>query len=233
MMTVNAFLDVMPAFTFTKYPNGKKDDVIMSFPALKRLSGGRFKSVLDIPLKEVLFHFKPGTTKDQRQSVVRDLLGIIDGDETEIYWYDEQIDGIDLATEILSLFFGFATLVVMFICFFSLVSSMFTNVTEQAKEIGILLALGVNKNWLRRIYIYEAFILVLSSSVLGIAIGVLISWTMTIQQVLFTQTPVPFVLPYGQTILVFILSILFAIFSSWGPINLMLRQNIVKLMKSI
>jgi uncharacterized membrane protein required for colicin V production len=55
----------------------------------------------------------------------------------EIYLYDDQVEGISIANKILALVFGFATIVVMFICFFSLVASMFTNINEQAKEIGI------------------------------------------------------------------------------------------------
>jgi ABC-type antimicrobial peptide transport system permease subunit len=38
--------------------------------------------------------------------------------------------------------FSLTTLIAMFICFFSLMSSMFTNVYEQTKEIGVLRALG-------------------------------------------------------------------------------------------
>ena len=161
------------------------------------------------------------------------LGSIIDRDQMEIYLYDDQVQGISIANKILALVFGFATVVVMFICFFSLVASMFTNVNEQAKEIGILLALGINKSWLKRIYIYEAFILVFASSLMGIFIGVVISWSMTVQQVLFTQTPIPFVFPWQQTLLIFFLSIIFAFISSFGPINYMTNQNIIKLMKTI
>jgi hypothetical protein len=41
----------------------------------------------------------------------------------------------------------------MLICFFSLVSSMYTNVHEQTKEIGVVLALGLPRSWLTRVCI--------------------------------------------------------------------------------
>jgi ABC-type lipoprotein release transport system permease subunit len=50
---------------------------------------------------------------------------------------------------------------------------MTSNIHEQSKEIAILRALGISRAWMYRIYIYESFILVLSSSILGIAIGMI------------------------------------------------------------
>ena len=71
----------------------------------------------------------------------------------------------------------------MLIGVFSLMSSMYTNIFEQTKEIGILRAMGINKSWLMRIYIYESFILVFSSSVMGMIIGTIVSYTMVLQRV--------------------------------------------------
>src|SRR3954470_13126529 len=84
----------------------------------------------------------------------------------------------------------------MAICFFSLTSSMFTNVYEQSKEIAVLRALGLSKGALYRVYVSEAFVLVLASSLLGVLIGLVVSYTMTAQQILFTQLPIPFAFPW-------------------------------------
>ena len=81
----------------------------------------------------------------------------------------------------------------MLICFFSLTSSMYTNVRENAKEtgfylfsffflslffpltslpsIGILRAVGVPREWIARVAIYEAFVIVFSSCFMGLLIG--------------------------------------------------------------
>ena len=48
----------------------------------------------------------------------------------------------------------------------------FTYITM--KEIGVLRAIGLPRSWVYRIYIYEAFILVFSSSLLGIMIGTIV-----------------------------------------------------------
>jgi len=84
---------------------------------------------------------------------------------------------------------------------------------------------------MQRIYIYEAFILVLSSSILGILIGVGVGWTVAIQRVLFTELPVPFRFPYELFLVVFSMSIVFAVISSWAPIWIIMRRPIVSLMR--
>ena len=71
--------------------------------------------------------------------------------------------------------------ITMFLCFFSLSSSMSANLYEQAKEIGVLRAIGLKKNRIIMLYIYEAFILVISSSMLGVLIGTIVGFTMTLQ----------------------------------------------------
>ena len=57
---------------------------------------------------------------------------------------------------------------------------MSANLYESAKEIGILRAIGLRKIRIILLYVYEAFILVMASSILGILIGVAVGWSMTV-----------------------------------------------------
>ncbi len=69
----------------------------------------------------------------------------------------------------------------MFLCFFSLSASMGANLYTQTKEIGVMRAIGVSKFYIIRSYVYEAFILVVSSAFQGIWIGLFIGWLVTDQ----------------------------------------------------
>jgi len=60
------------------------------------------------------------------------------------------------------------TIFTMVVAFFSLNTSMFTNIMEQSKELGILRALGISRGRVYRIYAYEAFVLLISSAILGV-----------------------------------------------------------------
>ena len=68
----------------------------------------------------------------------------------------------------------------MFLCFFSLSSSMSANLYDQQKEIGILRALGFSKSRIIFLYTYEAFILVMASSLLGVFVGTVAAFTMVL-----------------------------------------------------
>ncbi len=92
-------------------------------------------------------------------------------------------------TTILNMIFNVIIAITMFLCFFSLSSSMTANLYEQTKEIGILRAIGLTKMRITLLYIYESFLLVMASSLLGILIGTMVGFTMTIQQTLFVEIP--------------------------------------------
>jgi ABC-type antimicrobial peptide transport system permease subunit len=53
------------------------------------------------------------------------------------------------------------------------------NIIKQSREIGVLRCIGVKKKEIILLYVYEAFVLVFSSSLFGILIGWLIGYTMT------------------------------------------------------
>lgn len=57
---------------------------------------------------------------------------------------------------------------------------MSANLYEQSKEIGIMRAMGMPNKRIYLLYIYESFILVLSSSLLGIMIGTVVGFSMTL-----------------------------------------------------
>jgi ABC-type antimicrobial peptide transport system permease subunit len=57
---------------------------------------------------------------------------------------------------------------------------MTANLLEQTKEIGIMRAMGITKKRIISLYVYEAFVLVMASSLLGILIGTMVGFTMTL-----------------------------------------------------
>lgn len=229
-----AFLDSSPVFKFSKFPSILSQDSIVSFPTYVRLSQGKLKSVSEVPLKHFLIQMNPDLTddgKDQLKVVLQKAILEQSSSELEVWDYRDAIKPAQQANVVVGFFFNFTTVIAMLISFFSLMSSMYSNIYEQTKEIGVLRAIGIKKIWMYRIYIYEAFILVLASSILGMIIGAVVGFTMTIQRVLFTQLPIPFTFPWQLMIVVFLGSIVFAVLASWGPTRQVLNKPIVQIMR--
>ncbi len=191
-------------------------------------------SVEDLPYSELLLqvsgdYTQKGPKRDELKSQLYEL--IKDQPGLRVWDYYGSSNPIEKADKILTAFFMFTTVVAMLIASFSLVSSMYTNIYEQTKEIGIVRAIGMRRAWLRRIYIYEAFVLVLASSLLGVIIGSAVGYTMLLQRILFTQLPLPFRFPWQILIVVFIFSMVFALASSLGPITSVMKKSIVHILR--
>merc|ERR1712000_784603 len=133
--------------------------------------------------------------------------------------------------ELMTYFFTTTTVVAMCVAFFSLIASMYANVREQTKELGVLRALGLTRPRLYRVYMYEAFTLVFSSSILGIIIGSTVGYTMVLQQALFTQRPLRFHFDAYLLLAVFLSSMLGAVIASLGPVRQVLQHSVVQVLR--
>ena len=81
----------------------------------------------------------------------------------------------------------------------------------------MLRSLGFTRWRICLLYFYEALILVFASCLLGILIGVIVGTTMDMQQAMFLDENFAFFFPWRQTIEIFMLSILCAFLSTFGP----------------
>ena len=81
----------------------------------------------------------------------------------------------------------------------------------------MLRAIGITKYRVRMLYFYESLILVTSSCILGVLIGTGVGYTMLLQFNLFLGVKVPVFFPWGQFLLVMLLSLICAFLSTWGP----------------
>ena len=133
---------------------------------------------------------------------------------------------------IINLVFTIITIITMIICFFSLVSTMGGNIIKQAREIGVMRCIGMKKYQITMLYVYEAFVLVFSSSLFGILIGLLIGYTMTAQRALFTNIPIPYEFPWSNFFTVLVVSIICAFASSYGPAKTIVNQEISMIMRN-
>ena len=122
--------------------------------------------------------------------------------------------------------FNIIIAITMFLCFFSLSSSMSANLYEQSKEIGVMRAMGMTKVRIYLLYIYESFILVMSSSFLGVMIGTIVGFSTTIQQSIFAGFPLGFFFPWQQFIIIMGLSMGCAFLSTWAPTRDLLKKEI-------
>ena len=151
----------------------------------------------------------------------------------DLWFYSSLNSRLDKVSNIIFLIFYIISSVVLIFCLFNLTASMTINIFEQKKEIAIMRSLGMKKRHVIFIYIAEAFILILTSSIIGSIIGSIISYTMALQWTVFTNVNVGFNLPTGSIIVIISISIFGGIFSTYIPAKNMLNKSIAELIKAI
>eukprot|EP00741_Cyanophora_paradoxa_P024886 tig00000317_g24027.t1 len=223
-----------PGFKFSKFPTVTNQDVLVSLPSFLRFCRGAFRSVEDIPYGRLFIKLKPRVTSAQRSDFVAALARATRANSAvEVWNFYDRTSAINAASRILDAFFVGATIIAMFLCLFSLTASMYSNIHEQAKEIGVLRAMGATRSMVVRLYCYEAFSLVISASLLALLIGLGIGYTMTLQRFLFTQLPVPFYFPYVLVAVIFAMAVACALASSAWPAWGVVRTSVVDVMRRL
>mmetsp|Transcript_12263 Transcript_12263/g.16649 ORF Transcript_12263/g.16649 Transcript_12263/m.16649 type:complete len:82 (+) Transcript_12263:1992-2237(+) len=77
------------------------------------------------------------------------------------------------------LFVAIIAVIALFIAFFLLMISMTANIQEAVWEYGVLRSIGITKEQGKRIFLYEAFMVVCSAAILGFSVGLIVSVMVT------------------------------------------------------
>ena len=93
--------------------------------------------------------------------------------------------------------------------------------------------MGFTKYRVRLLYFYESLVLVLSSCILGVLIGTMVGYTMLLQFNLFLNMKVAPFFPWGQFLLVVLLSLLCAFFSTWAPATNLTNRSIAGIFRLV
>jgi hypothetical protein len=164
-----AFLRQCPILLAMSLNPSSFTDAVISLTDAVELSDERFTSITQVPMERLFIKTKPGVTESQINKVLSEVNQI--SENTAKYTTAEAaIKGLKSASDLLTIIFQGITLMTMIVSFFSLNSTMYTNILEQRQEMGVWRSLGVNKVTVYRIFAYEAFILTSSSSILGVSV---------------------------------------------------------------
>lgn len=231
-LRVIGFINAAPCFKFSPFPLVPSQSVIVSIPTLWNMSKSAHAAVQGLPILTFLMERQDGLSTSEKAELSSDISKRFSAlPELNVYDYDADASALDIPKQALELVFSFTTVVAMTVSFFSLVSSMTSNIHEQSKEIAIMRALGMSRAWMYRVYIYESFVLVMASSFLGIIIGYILGLAMTLQQSLFTQLPIPFIFPWYLLAAVLLFSMVLSVGASYFPIHRFMLMEVVKLFR--
>lgn len=169
---------------------------------------------------------------DKAVGIVSDIINKDPDYICRIWYYNSLRSRLDTISQLILQIFYIVSTVVLFFCFFNLAASMTINIFEQKKEIAILRSLGMKRPHVAFVFVSEAVVLILSSSVIGLVIGSLISYTMSLQWQMFMNISVDYSIPTIPLIMVIGFSIVGGILSTIVPAIRMMKVSISMLIRN-
>lgn len=106
-----------------------------------------------------------------RVPMVQDNLSRVLGPEFEVSRWDEIAPFIRELLENVDRVFSFIVLVFLLVILLGIVNSMFMNVLERVREIGTMMALGIRRGYILRLFILEGAVLGALGAAIGLALG--------------------------------------------------------------
>ena len=121
-----------------------KNSALLSLPMFAKFSG--LKSVKEVSYERLAIKMKEQyDTQEEHRMLLNDLRenGVESYYKWVVRYQMENPQKVEQVDNVMSMIFSAIIAITMFLCFFSLSASMSANLYEQAKEIGILRALGL------------------------------------------------------------------------------------------
>jgi ABC-type antimicrobial peptide transport system permease subunit len=112
---------------------------------------------------------------------------------------------------------------------FGLIASAYSSILERRREIAITRTLGLYPSDINRMFLLESLILLLSSGGAGGIIGILLSYLLSQNMILFTESPSVFALPWDIIGIIVGLSLLVLIWGMNGLLRKLKRQNLIEI----
>lgn len=110
---------------------------------------------------------------------------------------------------------------------------MLGNLYEQCKEISVMRAIGFSKDKITKLYVYEAFILVIASSINGVIIGTTVGWVITFIRMKFIDMKMLFVFPIREFFIVSAIALACAFLSTYSPSRILMSKSIPDIARTV
>lgn len=160
------------------------------------------------------------------------LGGILTDDTMLIFDIKKFEDGVRSTLFLLEIFIIVVGAVAFCISFFLLVVSTTQNIRENIWEFGVLRAIGLRKDQILRIYLYESLAVTITSCILGLIVGFILALTLSLQFNLFLELPFNVAFPYALTFSMYGLAIITTVLGTAIPMHSVNERPIAGILKA-
>ena len=190
-------------------------------------------STYNIPKGNFLLRFATGLSAEQRSTLKNSLSVYVPGVYTLVLDLTASAESISSTLNFLNLFFIIVAAISLILSFFLILVSFVSNIQENAWEFGVLRAIGLNKDQMSRVYIYEALCLTVGASILGSIVGIVTAISIIEQFNIFTEMPFEFSFPYAVFFFSIGMAVLTAVIGSKLALDVIKKRQISSIVKGL
>ncbi|MFX0139056.1 MAG: ABC transporter permease [Candidatus Hodarchaeota archaeon] len=163
-------------------------------------------------------------TKEEIQSSYQDRDFLIDDAISKIIFLSDMYERQSTLMEVINWF-------AIAIAIFGLISSMYAVMLERKFEIGILRSVGMKVKNVRKLFLIESMILMLSSGTMGTIIGTYCAYLLETNLGLMTEMPIVFKVPFDALLRVYFISVLVGFVGMYIILIRLSRQTIMDIFR--
>jgi putative ABC transport system permease protein len=123
---------------------------------------------------EYALALEPGVTPEE----VKVALAAKLGDQFEVHTWSERIPFVTDLVETQTKIFNIVSTIVLVVVLLGIVNAMLMNVLERVREIGTMLAVGMRRAQIVRLFLMEGAVIGVVGGVIGVVLGVLLVFAM-------------------------------------------------------
>jgi len=121
----------------------------------------------------------------------------------------------------------------LIIAFFSIFSSTQTSIIEALHEIGIIKAIGLKEKELILVFISQALILTLISTILGGLVGYSLAYLQWLQSAISTEFPITIIAPDPIVLSIYLIALLLSIFGTYLPVRSLKHKEPSEILRTL
>lgn len=140
-------------------------------------------------------------------------------------------ESVGATLSMLQIFIIIVGFIAFSLAFFLLVISTTSNIKENMWEFGVLRAIGLRKDQIMRVYLYESLAVTLSACILGLFVGFILAVVISMQFNLFLELPFFIAFPWTLTICMLLLALVTTVLGTVLPIRNVNKRSIAGILK--
>ena len=133
---------------------------------------------------------------------------------------------LDSANAIFNVLVAVIGLIALCLTFFLLLVATTQNIRDNVWEYGVLRSMGVTRAEGKRIFMYEAFLVILSAAIIGLIIGSIVACLVTAQFYMFLELPFNLEFPLILVMLLIFVALITTYFAVAVPVDQVNKRQI-------